>query len=212
MSSAVLLNLQNDAYQNTKQVLKAVQEHTDRLTNQLISQGFIISFLHNHSLKALNSLWSSTQSKLPKKYFNFTIRYLNNTLATHNNLQKQNLSQSSDCSFCLASSTLYINELTVGFETNIDRNANRKYEKYRSLKQEVSSNYHEVKFINISISLLGIFGNSCDAYIQLYNDLDCDKKHLKYILKKLITVIICITYYIFCMRNKPWTNPKLLTY
>ena len=38
-------NIQYDAYQNTKQVLKAVQqEHTDRLTNQLISQGFIISF------------------------------------------------------------------------------------------------------------------------------------------------------------------------
>ena len=100
-------NIQYDIYQNTKQVLKVVQqEHTDKLSNQLISQGFIISFLLNHSLKALNSLWSSTQSKLPKNIFNFTIRYLNNTLATRNNLQKWNLSQSSDCSFCLKSETL----------------------------------------------------------------------------------------------------------
>jgi len=82
------------------------QEHSDKLSNQLISQGFIISFLLNHSFKALNSLWSSTQSKLPKNIFNFTIRYLNNTLATRNNLQKWNLSQSSDCSFCLKSETL----------------------------------------------------------------------------------------------------------
>ena len=275
-------NIQYDAYQNTKQVLKAAQqEHTDRLTNQLISQGFIISFLLNHSLKTLNSSLSSTQSKLPKNIFKFTIRYLNNTFATRNNLQKWNISQSSDCSFCLISETLLhvagcktyleegrytwrhnsalhfiastmkdikdtslffdlpgflspciitgeqfrpdmhlstannilcIIELTVGFETNIDKNASRKNEKYRSLKQDLSSNYHEVKFINISISSLDIFGNSCDAYIQLYNDLDFDKKHLKYILKKLTTVIIRTTYYIFCMRNKPWTHPELLTY
>ena len=100
-------NIQYDIYQNTKQVLKVVQqEHTDKLSNQLISQGFIISFLLNHSLKALNSLWSSTQSKLPNNIFNFTIRYLNNTLATRNNLQKWNLSQSSDCSFFLKSETL----------------------------------------------------------------------------------------------------------
>ena len=111
-----------------------------------------------------------------------------------------------------ANNILYIIELAVGFETNIDNNASRKYEKYRNLIQELSSNYHKVKFINISISSLGIFGNSCDACIQMYKDLDCEEKHLKYILKKLITVIIRITYYISCMRNKPWTNPELLTY
>ena len=111
-----------------------------------------------------------------------------------------------------ASIILYIIELTVGFETNIDNNASRKYEKYPNLIQELSSNYHKVKFINISISSLGIFGNSCDAYIQMYKDLNCEEKLLNYILKNLITIIIRTTYYIFCMRNKPWTNPELLTY
>ena len=218
------------------------QEHTDKLSNQLISQGCIISFLLNYSLKALNSLWSSKQSELPKNIFNFTIRYFNNTLATRNNLQTWNLSQSSDCSFCLkseallhvvagcktyleegrytwrhnsalhfiastlkgikdtslfvglpgflspciitgeqfrpdmllstANSILHIIKLTVGFEANIDNNASRKYEKYRNLIQELSSDYHKVKFINISMSSFGIFGNSCDTYIQMYKDLD----------------------------------------
>jgi len=91
----------------------------------------------------------------------------------------------------------------VGFEANIDNNASRKYKKYRNLIQELSSNYHKVKFINISISLLGIFGNFYEAYIQMYKDLNCEEKHLKYILKKLITIIIRTIYYIFCMRNKP---------
>ena len=98
------------------------------------------------------------------------------------------------------------------FETNIDNNATRKYEKYRSLIQELSSSYHKVKFIDISISSLGIFVNSFDAYIQTYKDLNCEEMHHKYILKKLITIINRTTYYIFCMRNKQWTNPELLTY
>ena len=58
-----------------------------------------------------------------------------------------------------------------------------KYEKYRSLKQALLSYYHEVKFINVSISSLGVFGNSCDAYIQMHKGLDFDKKYLKCIPK-----------------------------
>ena len=67
---------------------------------------------------------------------------------------------------------LNIIELTVSFETNIDNNATRKYEKYRSLIQELSSSYHKVKFIDISITSLGIVVNSCHAYIQKYKDLN----------------------------------------
>ena len=61
------------------------------------------------------------------------------------------------------------------FETNIDNDASRAYKKCRSLKQELSSNYHEVKFMNVSVSSLGIFGNSCDAHIQMCKDLDFHK-------------------------------------
>ena len=57
-------------------------------------------------MKSLNSLWSSAQSKLPKNIFNFSIRYLSNTLANRVNLYKWKLSQSSDCSFCLCPESL----------------------------------------------------------------------------------------------------------
>ena len=94
------MNIQYDTSRNTKQVLKAVrQNHTDKLRSDLTSQGCLIAFLLNHSLKTVNSLWSSAQSKLPKNIFNFTVRYLNNTLATRKSLKLWNLSQTSDCSF-----------------------------------------------------------------------------------------------------------------
>ena len=107
---------------------------------------------------------------------------------------------------------IYIIELTVGFETNIENNATRKSEKYRKLAQGLSFNYRNVKFVNLSISCLGIFGKSCDSFIQMCNDLNIEKKHLNYIIIKLTSIIIRTTYYIFCMRINPWTNPDLLTF
>ena len=277
------MNLQYDSYKNTKHVLKMVRhEHTGKLQSQLQSQGFIITFLLNHSLTQLNSLWSSAQSSLPKNIFNFTIRYLNNTLANRTNLHKWKLSSSPDCSFCLKpesllhivagcksyledgrytwrhnsalhfiastlqciknstmyadlpgflspcivtgdhlrpdmlistdSASIYIIELTVGFETNINLNAERKKDKYMQLTCDISSKYRSVNFINLSISSLGIFGKSFNSFIAMCNDLNIEKKTLNYALRKITAIIIRSTYYIFCMRNKPWTNPDLLTY
>ena len=277
------MNLQYDSYKNTKHVLQVVrQEHKEKLRSQLPSQGFIISFLLDHSLVALNSLWSSTQSKLPKNIFNFTVRYLNNTLASRTNLHKWKLSPSPDCSVCLhpesllhvisgcksyledgrytwrhnsalhfvastlqciknstlyvdlpgflspciltgdllrpdlllciGTDTIYIVELTVGFETNITTNADRKRNKYLQLTRDLSSKYRYTKFINLSMSSIGIFGKSCKSFIEMCNDLGIEKQHLNYILSKITAIIIRSTYYIFCMRNKSWTNPDLLTY
>ena len=257
-------------------------QHTEKLQSQLPSQGFIITFLLNHSLILLNSLWSSAQSSFPKNMFNFTVWYLNNTLANRTNLHKWKLSSSPDCSFCLkpesllhiiagcksyleegrytwrhnsalhfitstlqciknstmyadlpdflspciitgdhlrpdmlistGSATIYIIELTVGFDTNINLNAERKKDKYMQLTHDPSSKYRSVNFINVSISSLGIFGKSCNSFIAMCNVLNIDKQNLNYALRTITAMIIRSTYYIFCMRNKPWTNPDLLTY
>ena len=85
-------NIQYDIYRNTKQALKAVQhEHKDRLQNILTSQGSLLSHLFNQNLPQINKLWSKVQSSMPQNIFNFTLRYLNNTLATQKNLKKMEL-------------------------------------------------------------------------------------------------------------------------
>ena len=109
------------------------------------------------------------------------------------------------------SNTLYVRELSVGFEANLDNNADRKFSKYRYLLNDLTSKYRHVKFVNLSIGSLGIFGQSCDSFIQMCSDLTIDKAHTNYIITKLSTIIIRKTYYTFCMRNKPWTNPDLLS-
>ncbi|CAB4034966.1 Retrovirus-related Pol poly from type-1 retrotransposable element R2 [Paramuricea clavata] len=186
-------------------------------------------------------------SKLPKNIFNFTIRYINNTLPTRKNLSKWGLSSTSDCSFCSSPETLlhviagcktyleegrftwrhdsvlnflpstltavknstlyadihgfmnpsvitgdrlrpdlvlvtenrclYILELTVGYESNLQVNANRKRQKYRDLINEQEADYDKVKFVNLSLSTLGVFGRSSENFEGTLSSLKCDAKY-----------------------------------
>ncbi len=56
---------------------------------------------------------------------------------------------------------LYVVELTVGYETNLENNVERKKAKYRELMRQLGNNYRQVKFINLSMSSLGIFAHEC---------------------------------------------------
>ena len=275
-------NVQYDLYQNTKQVLNAVQKNNEmRITHELKSQGFIISSILTHASSRTRSLWSSVQQSTPKNIFNFSIKYLNNTLATRKNLSKWSICQSSACSFCLKTETLqhivssctsyleegrytwrhnsvllhlantfsslttcslyadlpsflspsiitgdslrpdlilvngtslYILELTVGFESNMQINSDRKKAKCRSLLTDLSPNYSTIKFINLSMSTLGLLGKSSDSLLSLLEDLKFDRPSSTHTVKKIMNIAIRCSYYIFCIRNKPWTDPALLEF
>ena len=51
--------------------------------------------------------------------------------------------------------TLYVAELTVGHESNLENNSNRKKQKYCNLVRELKDIYNSVIFVNISMSCLG---------------------------------------------------------
>jgi len=106
---------------------------------------------------------------------------------------------------------LYVIELTVGFETNLAKNARRKELKYRSLVTDLSNDYHSIEFITLSVSSLGIFGQSSESFLMC-TKLGFDNKHLNFIISTLSAIVTRTTYYIFCTRNKPWCNPELLSY
>ena len=272
-------NIQYDVYSSTKDVLKEFHSgQADRLQNQLISQGSFFSHATKFSLSQFNTLWSAVQSKLPKNIFNFTIRYINNTLPTRKNLVKWNLVSSPECFFCLGpetllhvvagcqhylerftwrhdsilnflgktlqsmntcqlfadlsgfqspsiitgdsyrpdillitpDKTLYVVELTVGFETNLHNNVERKKAKYKNLIKDLSEKFLAVKFINLSISSLGVWDKECSSFLEMLETIGLDKRHQQYSIKKITSYAIRATYYIFCCRNKEWTNPELL--
>ena len=98
------------------------------------------------------------------------------------------------------------------YETNFERTAERKEIKYRPLLKHFESTYRKIKFINLSKSSLGISGQASESFFDACKELGIEKSHLKHIAIKMSKIIISITYYIFCMRNKPWTDPELLSY
>jgi len=277
-------NLQYDVYKSTKEVTKDFHAiHEEKLQNQLLYQGSFFSSIVKLSLPKLNSIWSTVQSKLPKNIFNFTIRYINNTLPTRKNLAKWGLSPSSDCSLCLQPESLlhvvagcnsyleqgrftwrhdsvllhlaktfksiadvslyadlsnfkspssitgdeyrpdlllatkqdeclYVLELTVGYESNLQKNISRKKAKYKESVLELKSRYKNVVFVNLSISALGVFANDSANFENMLIDIDFNNKERLYIIRKLMNITIRSTYYIFCCRNREWNNPELLHY
>ena len=113
-------NTQYDQYTSTKEVIKSFREiHVDKLENRLKCQGLFLSSISKCSLPQVNSIWPTCQSKLPKNIFNFTIRYINNSLPTRKNLQNWGLSSSSECSFCLKPESLL--HVVAGCSSYLDR-------------------------------------------------------------------------------------------
>ncbi|XP_028419269.1 uncharacterized protein LOC114545096 [Dendronephthya gigantea] len=95
-------NIQYDAYNSSKEVIKDFRlGHEVKLRDQLHIQGSFFSSVTKLSLLQLNKVWSIAQSKLPKNIYNFTIRYINNSLPTRKNLNRWGISSSSECTFCL---------------------------------------------------------------------------------------------------------------
>ena len=264
-------NILYDQYKTTKDVLKSFHpRQEERLRDHLFSQGSFFRSMSEHSLTTLNSLWSSAQSSLPKNIFNFSIKYIKNTLPTKTNLKRWGLSPSSDCSFCLtqesllhivsgckvylqqgrytwrhdsilmliattfrslqhaklfadipgflstsvitgddlrpdlllslSNKSLYILELTVGYKSNLGNNAERKKQKYWELTQQLKNDYDKINFVNLSISALGMYDKSTTDFIDMMKTLKIDKRSTNYMIKKITSIAIRTSYYIFCRR------------
>ena len=208
-STSTNKNIQYDVYTTTKEVIKdfrSKEEH--KLQNQLSTQGSFFKSISKFALSQLTKLWSMAQSNLPKNIFSFSIRYINNSLPTGQNLVRWNLSPTSDCRNCLqretllhvvagcksyldrftwrhdsvlnflaktlsvtdakvyadlpgynspsiitgdeyrtdmllltTENTLYVAELTVGHESNLENNSIRKRQKYSKLVKELKDHY-----------------------------------------------------------------------
>ena len=106
----------------------------------------------------------------------------------------------------------YIVELTVGFESDLEANGERKVNKYMPLVASLSSSYNEVKFINASISALGVFDKSCESLTKMLKHLGIEVSIQRRLLSKIMNIAIRSAYFTFCRRNKDWTDPDLVDF
>ena len=112
----------------------------------------------------------------------------------------------------IQSKCLYVLELTVAFKSNLNNNAVPKKEKYLKLIKEMSRNYRCVKFVNLSLSSLGVFSHECFTFLAMMNDIGINKKQQLYIIKKMINIAIRATYYILFCRNRNKDSPDLMQF
>ena len=61
--------------------------------------------------------------------------------------------------------SLYILELTVGFESSLQINSDRKKAKHHSLISDLTPTFSNIKFINLSMSTLGLLSKSSDSLL-----------------------------------------------
>ena len=112
----------------------------------------------------------------------------------------------------ISNNKLYLLEISAGQETNIDVNSKRKEENYRSLKDRSAQLYNSAQFINLSMGTLGVYGETFTNLVKFLSDLGMNKKEIHFALCKIYNVCIRCTHYIFCFRNKEWSNSELLNF
>ena len=105
--------------------------------------------------------------------------------------------------------SLTIIELTVPFETNMIKSREGKFTKYQDIRDKLKNQHKKIEIIFFEVSSLG-FTAKQDKQMKAYlNELQVNTDEL---LLKCMEVAVRCTYYIYCRRNKEWTNPDLLDY
>lgn len=104
---------------------------------------------------------------------------------------------------------LYIIELSVGFEPNIEINTQNKENRYRPLITPMLQNY-EIVYVNLSMGAIGTFGKSCSNFKSTLSAAGLNASEISFLLNKMVNVCIRTSYYIFCMRNKKWEATELM--
>ena len=107
---------------------------------------------------------------------------------------------------------LWILELSIGFETILEKNRNAKNLRYNTLIQRLKTMYRKVKFINLSLGAIGVYSKSQDTFSDLLSNLEVDKAHSSYVLSKISNVCIRTTNCLLCLKDKDWTDPPLLSW
>ena len=105
---------------------------------------------------------------------------------------------------------MYVLELIVGFESNMEKNGKQKNDKHKELLKSMEKNYTSVTFINLSMGSLGIIGKDSINLHKLLKATNMDKNSIAFCIKKLSACCIRCTYYLFCIKDKDWSDAALL--
>ena len=105
--------------------------------------------------------------------------------------------------------SLTVIELTVPYETNLIKSREAKVEKYNDIRTKLKTPCTKFEVIFFEVSSLGFIGQEAKVMKGYLNKLIVNSDEL---FLKCMEIAVRCTYYIYCRRNKEWTNPELLDY
>ena len=100
-------------------------------------------------------------------------------------------------------------ELTIPFETNTRNARAHKTSKYKNLRSQLLIPCVDFEVIPVELTTLGFFSRDGTKFKNLLKDLGC---RVDRVVSKMSEVAIRASFYIYCRRNKTWTNPEYLKY
>ena len=100
-------------------------------------------------------------------------------------------------------------ELTVCFETNIEKSKQYKLEKYKHLENDLQKPIRSFTLITVEITTLGFYKKH-KSLVKLLKDYNINVSRC---YEKMGECALRASYFIYTQRNKEWTNPlELLFY
>ena len=103
-------------------------------------------------------------------------------------------------------------ELTVCFESNMVKSANRRQFSYLELVKHMEEKYKQIKFAILSIIALGLFDKTSSDFTDTMKDLHMDNVQTCLLIGEIIYIAINTSYYVIWLCNKQWYNPVLMKY
>ena len=101
-------------------------------------------------------------------------------------------------------------ELTVCFETNTDKSREYKQNRYKNLEDDLIIASDQFEVIYLEVTTLGFISKrSYVPFNILLKKLGINENRT---FTKCMETSIRATYFIFCRRNKEWTDPELLNF
>ena len=100
-------------------------------------------------------------------------------------------------------------ELSICFETNFSKARSYKQNKYKNLKADLCKPCNSFKVIFVEFSTLGVPSKYTSDLVKYLKPHGVNTDRM---IKKCMEVCMRASYYIFCRRNKRWTNPDILNF
>ena len=100
-------------------------------------------------------------------------------------------------------------ELTCPNEGRLLLSREYKAERYKLLKDQLLTQCEKFDLILVEVSTLGFMSKNIKSFIDVLRKVNCDTTRC---LSKCCEVAIRCSFYIYCRRDKPWTNPDKLNF